>query len=70
MPELHQLQSIMFGHLYYMIDVPMDPVGGLIEDYKSAVAFVMYVWHPCVTSWLINVHLYLDSTVGPSRSVS
>ena len=36
--ELHQLQLIRFGHLYHVIDVPMNSVGGLIKDYKSAAA--------------------------------
>ena len=44
--ELHQFQSIMFGHLYHMIDVPMNSVGGLIEDDKSAVASVVCVLAP------------------------
>ena len=44
--KLHQLHLIMFGHLYHMIDVPMNSVGGLIEDYKSAVASVVCVVAP------------------------
>ena len=48
-----------------MIDVPMNSVGGLIEDYKSAVASVVCVVAPVCDPWLINVHLYLDSTSGP-----
>ena len=36
----------MFGHLYHVIDVPMNFVGGLIEDYKSAIAIVMCVVAP------------------------
>ena len=44
--ELKQLQSIMFGHIDHMIDVPMNSVGGLIEHYKSAVASVMCVVAP------------------------
>ena len=39
--ELNQLQQVMFGHLYHVIDVPMNSVGGLIEYYKSAIASVM-----------------------------
>ena len=36
--QLRQLQSIMFGHICHLIDVPMNSVGGLIEDYKRQVA--------------------------------
>ena len=44
--ELHQLQLIMLGHINHMIDVPMNSVGCLIEDDKSAVASVMCVVAP------------------------
>ena len=44
--ELHHLKSIMFGHIYHMINVPVNSFGGLIEDYKSAVASVMCVVEP------------------------
>ena len=44
--ELHQLQLIRFGHLYHVIDVPMNSVGGLIKDYKSAAAFVVCMLAP------------------------
>ena len=54
----------------HLIDVSMNSVGGLIEDYKRKVASVVCVGRPCTTPWLINVHLYLASTSGPSRSVS
>ena len=67
--ELHQLHLIMIGHLNHVIDVPMNFVGGLIEDYKSAVVSVVCVLAPVVTPWLINVHLYLASTSGPPRSI-
>ena len=65
--ELHQLQSIMFGHSYYMINVPMNAVGGLIKDDNSAVTSVMYVLAPVCNPLaskcpLVNVHLYLAST--------
>ena len=44
--KLHQLQLIMVGHIDHMIDVSMNFVGGLIVDYKSAVAFVVCVVAP------------------------
>ena len=52
-----------------MTDVPMNSVDGLIEDDTSAVVSVVCVLAPVVTPWLINVHLYLDSTSGPPRSI-
>ena len=36
----------MFGHICHLIDVPMNSVGGLIEDYKSKVASVVCVVAP------------------------
>ena len=44
--ELRQLHLIMFGHLYHVIDVPMNSVGGLIEDDTSAIAYVVRVLAP------------------------
>ena len=36
----------MFGHIYHMINVSMNSVFGLIEDYKSKVASVVCVVAP------------------------
>ena len=36
----------MFDHLYYMIDVPMNSVDGLLENDKSTVASVVCVVAP------------------------
>ena len=48
--ELRQLHLIMFGHLYHVIDVPMNSVGGLIEDDKSAVVSVVCMLAPVCSS--------------------
>ena len=44
--KLHQLQLIRFGHIYHVIDVPMNSVDGLIEDDKSEVVSVVCVLVP------------------------
>ena len=61
---LHLLQSILFGHIYHIIDEPINTVGGSVEDDKSALASVMCVGAPYVTLWLLDLHLYLASTSG------
>ena len=62
--ELRQLHLIMFGHLYHVIDVPMNSVGGLIEDDTSAIAYVVRVLAPVCSPLALIIHLYLDSTSG------
>ena len=63
----------MFDHLYYMIDVPMNFVDGLIENDKSEVASVVCVVAPVYNSLAYKCPLVLGQylrSVPPTMYLS
>ena len=57
----------MFVYIFYVIDVPMNSVGGLIEDDKSAVVSVVCmlapVCNPLAYKCLLVLGQYLRSVL-------